>query len=126
MIVTIVTYFILFLAFFFTRYDINVQIALAIDLLFRVFLLVTYTITSTRLFKKFEHLPKIAQQKQILSIKYQFLSYLIGFSIQAIYLTYIIISPDSTFATEIIKIIVLIVSFVAPIFMIMLVHYSTF
>ena len=57
MIAVIVTYFILFLAFFFTKYDVNVQIALIVDLGFRVCLLIIYTITVTKLFKKFKHLP---------------------------------------------------------------------
>ena len=61
-----------------------------------------------------------------MSIKYQFICYQIGFSIQAIYLTYVIIFPDSAFVTEVLKTLVLIISFVAPIFMIILVHYITF
>ena len=57
MIITMTIYFVVFLFLFFTKYDINVQYALAIDLAFRVFLLVIYTVTVIKLFKKFQYLP---------------------------------------------------------------------
>ena len=61
-----------------------------------------------------------------MSIKFQFMCYLIGFTIQAIYMICIICVPRATFVGECAKTIVLIISFVAPVFMIMLVHYETF
>ena len=63
---------------------------------------------------------------EIKSIKYQFMSFFIGFTLQAIYLSYMISTPKSTFFFECIKTMILLVTFVVPILVILHAHFRTF
>ena len=78
----------LFIWTFFTPLDIEVVYILAMDLALHSVLLLIYAVTVLKLYRTLKHFPSESMGKEISSIKTQFFAFLIGFSFQAIYLSY--------------------------------------
>lgn len=75
--VLVLLYLAAFLGIYFTKYDVKVTVALAVDMSFRCLLLTIYTFTVCSLHKKFGMIGNVKQKRQISSIEVQFMSFLI-------------------------------------------------
>lgn len=121
-----IAYFGLFLWIFFTPQDLPSQVPLGLTLGFIVVMFIIYTATVAQLFEKLKHVPSLAKGREIASIKTQFISFLVGFGLNGVYLTYQILNPTSSFVTEITKCVIVIVTYLLPVLMILVAHYKTF
>ena len=72
-------YLALFLGIFFTKYDILSQVVLSLDLGIRIVMTFIYTITVCSLYSQLKYIPTLAKSSEISSIKWQFISFLVGF-----------------------------------------------
>jgi len=88
------------------------------DLIFQMILLSVYFMTVFSFIRKLKHFPGNAMRREIRSFKIQFLMFFIGFLVQAIYIIYMIADPVRNFYGECFRTVIVIVSFLAPIWVI--------
>ena len=115
-------YFTMFLVIFFIMVNVSVNAVLITHLGFRIMFLIIYMVTCFKLFRTMKLFPDSIMENEIKSIKRQSLSFLFGFTLQASYLILIIIEDEWTFPLEIFRTAVMIVSFVAPICLLIFAH----
>ena len=65
-------------------------------------------------------------KKEIDSIKRQFVAFLIGFTVNIIYISLIIAVSEVTFAFEFCKTLITVITFLVPLYWILFAHYQTF
>ena len=116
----------MFLFIFFTEMAISVNSVLMAHLGFRILFLVIYMVTCFKLFRTLRHYPDSIMEKEIKSIQRQSISFLIGFTLQAVYMILIILADEWTFALEVSRTAIMIISFVAPIWWLIFAHQQTF
>ena len=122
----IVVYTLSFLFIYFTEIDITPRAALSVNLAKSVFLLIIYLVTVVNLYRKLKILPQSIMEKEVKSIYRQFIAFFIGFLVQVIYMSYIISYPQASFALEVCKTLIILVTFLAPIYWIIYAHCLTF
>ena len=122
----IVAYTAVFLFIYFTKEDTTARVVLSVNLGKSISLLIIYLVTVMNLFRKLKLFPESIMKKEITSIKRQFLAFLIGSVLQVAYMSYIITRPKASFILEIFRTLIVIVTFLAPIYWIIFAHYLTF
>lgn len=121
----IILYFGMVVFIFFFR-DIEAKLVLSLNLFMRIVMLAVYLITVFSLLSKLQHFPKEAMKAEVTSIKRQFSTFFIGFSLQAVYNGVQIALTKTNFALECAKTVVLFVSFMVPILVVLVAHHITF
>lgn len=122
----IAAYLGMFVWIYFTPEDVPAKTVLSLNLAFRVLFLGIYLATVISLVRKLKLFPPGVLQRELRSIKGQFFAFLLGFTAEAVYLGFMISDPGTSFLFECFKTLILIVSFLLPIFAIVLAHYQTF
>lgn len=116
----------IFLFIFFWARDVESKLLLFLDMGFRACFLLIYFCTVIVLFRRLRQFPIGMMQKEVSSIKVQFVAFMFGFSVQAVYVAFLIQELESSFAFECTKTVVQVVSFLVPITVILFAHYKTF
>ena len=119
-------YFAFLIYVFFVPHDVGVRLVLGIDLFFRLLLFITYAWAVARLYRRLHHFPDKAMQAEVTSIKRQFLSFLIGYLIEEIFQSALLAVTEATFATAVVKTIVVLMSMVQPVALMLFAHHHTF
>jgi len=122
----VIAYFATFLYIFFTPDDIQARLVLCLDLFYRVIMAVIYTVTVVKLHRKLKFFPEESMKEEVASIRGQFLSFFLGWLVQAVYEILMIIEPKTSFAFATIKTFITVISFVQPIAHVLWAHHRTF
>ena len=111
---------------FFTSRDIGRVNVLAINLGYRLVFLAVYSVTVSRLRRKFHCFPKGVMDSEVTSIQRQFLAFLVGFLAQFVFFIVMMVWAQPSIIFEATSTVVFVVSFLVPIQVILYAHYQTF
>ena len=96
------------------------------DLTFLIILLLVYFITVLNFTRRLQHFPQKAMRREIASVKCQFITFKIGALFQVLYIVFRIIYKNSRFRGEVFRTVVMLISFLAPVCVILIAQQRTF
>jgi|ERR1719469_710340 len=111
---------------FFTPKEIPTRLVLMLDLIARLVMMIIYVATIIGLLNKLKHFPEEAMREELRSIKMQFASLLLGYTVEEAFEFYELVTLKNNFAVACVKTFVVILGFVQPIVHMLYSHHRTF